>query len=108
VVYVVDVIVTVVPMCWLPNVQKTVGGPPSWTLYIVEDAASLSALLDFRGWYSNGTTLVAMAFDASLKTTADVLGAAGIESGGFNACEDGNIAVPWMGASESEGLPAYG
>lgn len=70
------------------------GGPPSWRLYIVEDAASLSALSDSRGWYWNGAALVAMAFDALLSTTMDVLEATGIEAGGFNACEDGNTAVP--------------
>jgi hypothetical protein len=94
VVYVVDVIVTVVPMCWFPKVQKTVGGPPSWRLYIVEDAASLSALSGSRGWYWNGTALVAMAFDALLRMIGDVLETTGIDAGGFNACEDGNTAVP--------------
>jgi hypothetical protein len=108
VVYVVEVIVTVVPMCWLPKVQKTVGGPPSWGLYIVEDALSLSALSDSMGWYWNGTALVAMAFDALLTMRADVLGATGIEGGGFDACEDGNIVTPLLDASDSEGLPAYG
>jgi hypothetical protein len=92
----------------LPKVQKTVGGPPSWGLYIVEDALSLSALSDSMGWYWNGTALVAMAFDALLTMRADVLGATGIEGGGFDACEDGNIVTPLLDASDREGLPAYG
>jgi hypothetical protein len=49
-----------------------------------------------------------MAFDALLTMRADVLGATGIEGGGFNACEDGNIVTPLLDASDSEGLPAYG
>jgi hypothetical protein len=85
-----------------------VGGPPSWGLYIVGDALSLSALSDSMGWYWNGTALVAMAFDALLTMRADVLGATGIEGGGFHACEDGNIVTPLLDASDSEGLPAYG
>jgi hypothetical protein len=97
VVYVVDVIVIVVPMCWSPKVQKDVGMPSFWELCVVEEVSALVVSLDSSGWYSNETVLVAAVLEA---TNAS----AGISA----SSENGSLVVPSMGASDSEGLPLCG
>ena len=107
VVYVVDVIVTV-PTCWSPNVQKDVGAPLVWLLHGFEDDPSLSLVSEPKGWYSNEAARVTTAGDVPLSARVDALGAVGASADVSASCESGNVVMPWIGARDSDGPPAYG
>jgi hypothetical protein len=108
VMYVVDVLVTV-PICASPNVQKDVGGPLVRLLHGVEDDPSLSLVSDPIGWYWNDAARVTTAVEVSLSARDVALDATGTSASVSAAnSENGSAVMPWTGASESEGLPAYG
>jgi hypothetical protein len=107
VMYVVDVLVTV-PICASPNVQKDVGGPLVRLLHGVEEVPSLPLASEPIGWYENDAARVTAAGGISLSARAVELEATGIAAGVSASCENGSVVMPWMAASESEGLPAYG
>ena len=60
------------------------------------------------GWYENNAATVAMVFGVALSMGGATLEATGTSAGVSAICENGNVVMPSIGASESEGLPAYG
>ena len=106
--YVVDVIVTVLTF-WSPNVQKEIGAPLTWLLHGFEDAAPLSSALEPVGWYSNDAAPVTAAVEVSISARLVWLEAADTSARVSAASsENGSLVMPWIGPSESDGLPAYG
>ena len=107
VIHVVDVRVTVSVFC-CPKVQKDVGAPPACPVHVVEGVTAASVLSDPLGWYENNASLVTMIVDASLSGRDVALETTSTSADVSASCENGSDVMPWMGANESEGLPAYG
>ena len=106
--YVVDVMVTVLTF-WSPNVQKDVGAPLTWLLHGFEDAAPLSSALEPVGWYLKDAAPVTAAVEVSTSARVVSLEAAGDPARVSAASsENGSLVMPWIGPSESDGLPACG
>jgi len=51
---------------------------------------------------------VATAGEVSPSARGAALDVTGISAGVSASCENGKVVMPWTGASESDGLPAYG